>query len=409
MSIPTAKRVFLAGGLIVLLASQGFAQDWPQWRGPNRDGKVTGFTAPATWPAKLTRKWKVAVGTGDATPALVGDRLYVFARNDDDEEVLSCLNAADGKEIWRYKYRASSVEGMAGSHPGPRSSPVVADGKVVTLGVTGMVSCVDAANGNKLWRKNDFKGKWPMFYTSMSPIVVDGLAIVQLGGGSDGTFVAYDLPTGNQKWKWAGDGATYASPVLMTVDGAKIIVAQTDKRMVALDADDGKLVWQAPFAPMRMGYNAITPIVDGQTMIYSGSKRGIKAVRFEKNGSGLAAKELWSNSQLGSQFSTPVLKDGLLFGLSDGGKYFCIDAKTGKTAWTDKGGHGQYGAIIDVGPAILALTKDAELSVIQPTDQSFKDLAHIKVADTETYAFPVPAGKGIYVKDEDSLTLWSLE
>ena len=326
----------VASCAVLISAAAASGQDWPQWLGPNRDGKASDFAAPATWPKALTQKWKAKVGLGDATPALVGDKLYVFTRQGDDE-VLLCLNAADGKEIWRNKYAAKAPSGpSARQHAGPRSSPVVADGKVITLGVDGMVSCVDATSGEKIWRKNDFPGQVPMFFTSMSPLVVDRLAILQLGGGSDGTFVAYDLASGEQKWKWTGDGATYASPVLMTVDGMKVIFGQTTKRIVALGAADGKLLWQVPFAPPgRMAYNAITPIVHEQTLIYSGQNRGFKAVKFAKKDDGIEATEVWSNPDLGPKFSTPVLKDGLLFGLSDKGKFFCVDAKTGKTAWTD--------------------------------------------------------------------------
>ena len=142
-----SRLVGVMVGCVVLLSALGvFAQDWPQWRGPNRDGKVTGFTAPQTWPKALTQKWKMTVGAGDATPALVGDRLYVFTRQGDDEVTL-CLSAADGKELWRDKYAAQAVTGAAARHPGPRSSPTVADGKVVTLGVGGVLSCLDAASG----------------------------------------------------------------------------------------------------------------------------------------------------------------------------------------------------------------------------------------------------------------------
>ncbi|MGO9112293.1 MAG: PQQ-binding-like beta-propeller repeat protein [Thermoguttaceae bacterium] len=400
----------LASGSVLISTAAAFGQDWPQWRGPNRDGKASGFTAPETWPKALTQKWKTTVGVGDATPALVGDKLYVFTRQGDDE-VLLCLNAADGKELWQNKYAAKAVSGpSAGQHSGPRSTPVVADGKVVTLGATGVVSCVDADSNKLVWRKNEFPGKWPTFYTSMSPLVVDGMAILQLGGGSDGTFVAYDLASGEQKWKWAGDGATYASPELMTVDGTKLIVGQTDKRMVALGAADGKLLWQVPFAPKgRMGYNAVTPIVDGQTLIYSGQDRGIKAMKFEKKGDGVEATQVWSNPDLGSKFSTPVLKDGLIFGLSDKGKFFCIDAKTGKTAWTDTASHGQYGAIVDAGSTILALTEKPELSVFQATDKAYTEAAQIKVSDTKTYAYPILSGKRVFVKDKDSLTMWAVE
>jgi len=140
------KKVVLACCAVVMIASCAWGQDWPQWRGPNRDGKVTGFTAPQQWPAALTQKWKVTVGTGCATPALVAGKLYVFARQG-DEEVILCLDADTGQEKWKDTYAAQAVTGAARRHPGPRSSAAVAQGKVVTLGVGGVLSCLDAATG----------------------------------------------------------------------------------------------------------------------------------------------------------------------------------------------------------------------------------------------------------------------
>src|SRR5437870_1825462 len=311
-----ASRIVVLVCVVTMSLSCGWTQDWPQWRGPNRDAKVTGFTAPKTWPKELTQKWNVTVGQGDATPALVGDTLYVFARQDTDEITL-CLNAADGKEIWRDKYTTQDVEGAAARHGhGPRSSPAVANGKVVTLGVRGTLSCLDAASGKKLWRKDDFPGAWPRFFTASSPIIVDGLCIAQLGGQGNGAVVAYDLVTGEEKWKWAGDAPAYASPVLMTVDGAKVIVTETEKNVVALGAADGKLVWQTPFAAQGMAYNAATPIVDGQTLIYAGQGRGTKAVKIDKQGDAFDAKEIWSNTDNSVQFNTPVLKNDMLFSIT---------------------------------------------------------------------------------------------
>jgi outer membrane protein assembly factor BamB len=401
--------VVLTACVVVMIASCALAQDWPQWRGTNRDAKAAGFTVPKTWPKELTQKWKVTVGQGDATPALVGDKLYVFARQGGDEITL-CLNAATGKEVWQDKYAAQAIAGAPSSHPGPRSSPTVADGKVVTLGVGGILSCLDAATGKMLWRKDDFPGAWPKFFTAMSPIVVDGLCIAHLGKQGEGAIVAYDLAAGNQKWKWTGDGPAYASPVLMTVEGAKMIVAQTEKNIVAIAVADGKLLWEAPFAPQGMAYNAATPIVDGQTIIYTGQGRGTKAVKIEKQGDGFAAKELWSNPENAVQFNSPILKNGLLFGLSQRGNFFCINAQTGQTAWTDStGGRGGFGSIVDAGSVVLALTSKSPLVAFEPNDKEYKELASFKVAENQTYAYPVVAGSRIFVKDQDSITLWTVE
>jgi outer membrane protein assembly factor BamB len=406
----------------VLLAAPSIrSQDWPQWRGPNRDARATGFKAPKTWPDKLNQKWQVSVGSGVASPALVGDRLYVFTRQGDDE-VIRCLDAATGKEAWNDKYPAEPpgrpASGFANEFVGPRASPTVSEGKVVTLGVRGVLSCYDAASGKKLWRKDDIKG-WPRFFTSSSPIIVDGLCIAQLGGKVGG-IVAYDLATGNEKWKWTGDGPGYASPVLLTVDGTKVVVAETNSKIVALGVEDGKLLWETAFA---VRYNACTPLVDGQTVIYSGAGKGTTAVKLEKKDSTLAATEKWHNEN-GVQFNTPVLAGRMVYGISDGNSRFCVNVETGKTAWTTPiakaasggkgkgrkgGGGGGYGSIVAAGDVLLSLTPQGQLVVFQPSDKGFKPLASYKVADGNSYAYPIVSGNRIFVQDKDSLTLWTIE
>ncbi|MBE3099632.1 MAG: PQQ-binding-like beta-propeller repeat protein [Planctomycetes bacterium] len=399
----------MAVGVILAGATGALAQDWPQWRGANRDGKVAGFTAPQAWPKELAQKWKITVGSGDSTPALVGDKLYVFARQG-DEEVTLCLSAADGKEVWKDKYAAQAVTGPAARHPGPRSSPAVADGKVVTLGAGGVLSCLDAATGKVVWRKDEFPKVVPKFFTAMSPIIVDGMVVAHLGGQGNGAVVAFDLATGDAKWKWAGEAPMYASPVVLTADGVKQIVTLSEKSVVGLSAADGKLLWQIPFVPQGMAYNAATPIVDGQTVIFAGSGRGTKAVKIEKQGDAFAAKELWSNDQVAPQFNSPVLKDGLLFGLTDKGNLFCLNAKTGQTAWTDatKRG-GAFAAVLDAGSVLLALPSNSELIVFKPGDKQYDEVARIKVAESATYAHPLVAGNRIFVRDLDTVALLMIQ
>ena len=398
--------------------------DWPQWRGPNRDAKATGFTAPATWPKELTKKWQVKVGEGVATPALVGDKLYVFSR-EGGKEVVRALDAGTGKELWKDEYETGGVQGPASGFSGPRSSPTVADGKVITLGVRGVLSCYDTG-GKLIWRKDAVERSWPPFFVASSPIVVDGLCIAQLGGQGSGVVVAYELATGNEKWKWPGDTPAYASPTLLTLGDTKVILAQTDRQIVGINVADGKQVWKTALAPPAggppkgksggkgggmggRGYNAATPMVDGQTLIYSGAGRGTKVVKLEKKGDEVTATDVWTNPEIGVQFNTPVVKDGLVFGVTERNVLFCIN-KEGKTAWTNeiKSERG-YGSVVDVGPVLLALTPRSPLIVFEPTDKGFKEIASYKVTDTGSHAYPVVDGNRIYIKDQDSVILWTIE
>lgn len=419
--------------VIVLIAlwccglQKATGQDWPQWRGVNRDGRSAGFQAPASWPKELKQTWKVSIGEGVATPALKGDRLYVFAR-EEGREVVRCLQATTGQEIWKDEYDSLGAEGPASGFSGPRCSPTVMEGKVVTLGVRGTLSCLDAATGKVLWRKNDFAGAWPRFFTSSSPVVTEKLCIAQLGGQGNGGIVAYQLESGNEAWRWTGDGPAYASPVLAVVDGPQLVIAQTDTKVVALQLADGKPVWEMPFVVQGRGYNAATPIVDGSTIILAGSGRGATALRLKRQGQSVVSEELWKNPEHSVQFNSPVLKDGRVYGLTASDEVFCLDGKDGKTLWAAPlaaqaetapapqgggrrrggGGRGGFGSVVDAGSVLMALTPATELVVFAPDASAFKELARVKVADSPTHAYPVPSGNRIFVKDQDSVILWTL-
>ena len=400
--------------IVIVLALPGIvsisAQDWPQWRGANRDGKVNDFTAPESWPPELSLQWKDSVGTGDATPVLVGDRLYVFTRQG-EQEILLCLEADRGEEQWRIEYAAPAVTGAGARHPGPRSTPVVSENKVLTLGASGILSCMDATTGKLLWRKDPFPGVVPMFFTAMSPMIVDGLGIAYLGGVENGAIIAYEMKTGDEKWRWAEEGPHYGSPVLLEVADTKQIITLTEKSIVGVGLSNGELLWKLPFLPQRRAYNAATPIVTGNNVIFTGAGRGTKAVKIEKQGEGFVASELWTNADLAVQFNTPVLKQDLLYGYSNTGSLFCINALTGQTAWTDtiKHDRGGFAAILDVGPVIVALPSSSELIFIKPVKEEYSELAKIKVADLPTYATPVVAGNRIYIRDENTISMWKIQ
>ena len=394
--------------LIILGAPRAVAQDWPQWRGADHDGKVSGFTPPEHWPAKLEFVWKTTVGEGDSSPALFDGKLFVFSRQG-NEEITRCLDAASGKELWREAHDSIEVKGAARSHSGPRSSPAVADGKVVTLGVAGVLTCLDANSGEVLWRKNEFPNDDLAYYTSASPMIVDGMCIAQLGGKESGAIVAYDLASGRERWRWEGDPPAYASPVLMTVEGEKLIVAMTAENVVGISATDGRLLWQTPFSVPRMSTNSATPVVDGQMVIYSAQNRGINAIRIEKNSDGYRVTKLWSNDDLSTVFNTPVLIDHLLFGLSERTNLYCLDARTGEVLWIDDARHARFGAIVNAGSALFALPSNGTLTVYEPSGEHYKELAQYEVSESPTYAHPVISGNRVYVQDQDSVTAWTIQ
>jgi outer membrane protein assembly factor BamB len=389
--------------LIIISTTNSFSQDWPQWRGMNRDSKVTGFKAPAAWPAELKQEWKVSVGFGDATPVLAGNKIYLNTRQA-DQEVILCLDAATGKELWKNSYASMAVTGPSASqHPGPRGTPAVSNGKIVTFGASAILSCLDASTGKLVWRKENPTNAFPAFFTGTSPLIADGMCIIHLGKKDDGQVIAYDLNSGNEKWKWAGEGPSYSSPSVMTIDGKKLLIVITEKNILALGLTDGKQLWQIATPVQQRFYNCVSPYIDGQNIYLSGQGTGTKAIRVEKSGNEYVTKELWSNTEVGAKWNTPVLKDGFLYGFTDQKRIYCLNAATGQTAWIDNAVNSDFSTIVDCGSVIIGLTSTDNLLVLKPDGKAYSEIVKYKVSDTPIYAYPVISGNNIYIKDAETL------
>jgi outer membrane protein assembly factor BamB len=407
MSLSISRQLIgVAGALLVAVP---LVADWPQWRGANRDGVTRDFSAPATWPATLKESWKTTVGEGHSSPVMSEGRVYVLARQGEDEVVLS-LDAATGKQLWRASYPAPYTMNPAavGHGKGPKSTPVVSGGRLFTFGINGVLSCFDAKSGTLKWRKEfskEYPKTSPLYGTAMSPIVVNGLCIVHAGGHDKGALTAFDVETGVVKWANTEDGPAYSSPVLATLAGESQLVTYTQSHVLGISATSGKLLWKmANKVPYDV--NSVSPVVYKDLVIFSIFEKGVGAVRLSRQGDRLVPQEVWRNAAYESYMNTPVLAGNRLTGFSykKKGQFFCLDAETGKTLWESAGRMGENAAILNAGDLFFCLTDEAKLLVLKSNATSFTPVKEYEVATSPTWAHPVLVGNRILVKDKTSLT-----
>jgi RNA polymerase sigma factor (sigma-70 family) len=384
------------------------AGDWPQWRGPNRDGAVVGVTVPEKWPQALKEEWQAPVGRGVASPVVAGDSVYVFTRQKEDELVL-CLDLQSGKENWRSEpYRAPYKVGP-GEGPGedrPRSTPAVADGRVFTLGMTGVVSCLDAATGKLLWRK---QSNW-LPYGGTSPLVTDGLCVVHVGDDRTDGLTAYDVKTGEVKWCYAeGSRPMSGSPIVADLAGERQVVSFSFGRGVGVSVASGKKLWRE--GPGGGGQPCTTPVQYKDLLILNEEQQPLRALRLEKGDKGLVPKEVWKSKDLPLYYSSPVVVGDLVFGMStrNGGCFFCLDAPTGKTLWESDGKQGGYASFVSLGSVLLILKDRGQLLVVKPSAAAFEVVAEYQVSDRATMAHPVFLGDRLLIKDDQTLRCFRVE
>jgi outer membrane protein assembly factor BamB len=405
----------LCAALAAPASAQAPSLDWPQWRGPNRDGTVGSFAAPKTWPANLALRWKVNVGIGYATPLVVGDRVYTFSRIDENE-VLMALDAATGKQLWQTAYPVPIPKAGGIQHgPGPKSTPLFHNGKLYSLGVKGAVSAFNAADGKLLWQKPGSPVEPQYEQTATSPLADGNVVIVHVGGHDDGALTAFDATTGAVKWTWTGDGPAYASPIFGTFGGVRQVVSVTQKNVVGVSPTTGELLWQRPFANAHSNHSN-TPILHGDIVIVTGQEKGVTAFRPERRDNQWITTDVWHTQEVSMYLSNPVLVGDTLYGLShmNGGQYFALDVTTGKTRWLGRrregGTHGHRAAFAwaKAGDLLFVLNNDAELLVARGGAAGLEPIARYKVAETETWAQPVLSGDRVFVKDLSTLALWTL-
>jgi outer membrane protein assembly factor BamB len=295
-----------------------------------------------------------------------------------------------------------------GHGPGPKSTPAVAGGRVITFGISGMLSAYDLTSGKLLWR-HVAPATPPEFGTAMSPIIDGNLVIVHVGGQNKGALTAFEAATGGTRWRWAGDGPAYASPVIADIAGTRHVITQTQKSVVGVNAADGQLLWQIPFTT-SFEQNSVTPVATGDVVIYSGLDKGTTAVRVMRKGTAWATEPVWKNDEVSMYMSTPVIGGKVLYGLShrSRGQFFAVDVATGRTLWMTQGRQGDNASIVLAGPLLLLSTTGSELIIARANPARFDEVKRYTVADSAMWAHPAISANTIVVKDVDRLICWSV-
>lgn len=381
--------------------------DWPQWRGPTRDG-VVGAALPARWPEALTKRWEIPVGAGHASPVVSGNRVVVIAR-EGDQEIVRAVDVSTGTEIWRAAYPAPfTVNPAALSHgPGPKSTPAIAGGRVFTFGIGGILSAFDLASGTLVWQV-PAPGVRPDYGTATSPLIDGTSVIAHVGGNEHGALTSFDAATGKPRWQWNGDGPGYGSPIIATYGGVRQVIAQTQKLLVGLDASNGALLWQKPFTT-DFDQNAFTPVVFQDLLIVGGIDWPLTAIRPKLAGGKWIADVVWTNPETPMFMSSPVVIGGTIYGLTlrSKGQFVAIDAASGKTLWHTEGREGENASMLGSRSWLLASTTDGNLVVARANPQKYEEVRRYQIAQSALWAHPAITGSSIIVKDADKVICWS--
>ena len=414
--IPRLAFLVTVGFIVSLSISAATAfGDWPQWRGPNRDGHSADTGLLKQWPEggpKLA--WKTSgLGSGYTSVSVVGDRLFAMG-DKEDASYLIAISGADGKILWTTKVGKAGAPGWGG-FAGPRCTPTVDDNRVFAVGQYGQVLCADAASGAEIWRKDyakDFGGPLPEWGFCGMPLV-DGDNVILAPGGKKGDLVALNKKTGALIWrsKEFTDSIHYSSPILVEIGGVSQIIQLTDASVAGIRASDGHLLWRAE----RKGSTAVipTPIYhEGQVYVTSGYGAGCNLFKITAADGKFSAEQSYANKVMANHHGGVVLVGKYLYGFSDGKGWTCQDFESGKDAWRQQGKIGKGSLVYADG--LLYLRAEAgkgTVAIIEASPDGYKELSRFDPPDRSeknSWPHPVVTGGRLYLRDQDVLQCYDV-
>lgn len=389
------------------------ADDWPQWRGPERTGIVPAVDSPSAWPETLKKMWSVPVGEGYSSPVVAAGRVFVHGRRE-SQETVSAIDLGSGKVIWEQKYTAPANKNPYAKSMalGPYSTPLAADGRLYTLGTTAILSAWNATTGALVWRK-DFSATIDtskLFCgTATSPLRTKNSVIVHVGDDRRGVIAAFDPATGKEQWTREVAGAGYASPLELTIGGVRQIVSMTTRSVVGIDHSNGALLWEFPFQD-EWNENIVTPVAIDNGLVVSGVRQGTRALEIARAGTGWTARQKWHTPDVAMYMSSPILAGGTLYGHSSKrkGQFVAVNPADGQIKWSTEGRSGASASVLAAGKHLLFLTSESEMFVAQLDAAAYKELRRYTVATSPTYAHPVLLRDRLIVRDATHVTVWGL-
>jgi outer membrane protein assembly factor BamB len=386
------------------------AADFPEYRGPNRDGVVHGPPLARDWKTTPPRQiWKQPIGGGYAAFVIAGNAAVTIEQRKDQEAVV-CYDTATGRERWVHLYPALFTEHLGG--PGPRATPTISNGDVFSLGATGHLVCLELASGQVKWAvdiigKDNDNAHWGM---SGAPLVYDDVVVVNPGAqrpeAAGRALVAYNRATGKPLWSSGKTSAGYSSPMLATLAGRRQILLFDADGLAGCDPKTGKELWRYHWQN-KQDINVAQPLVlEGDRVFISCSyERGCAMLRVTEKEGTWSANELWKNQRMRCKFTSPVLYQCFIYGL-DEGILVCLDPETGEQRWRDgRYGHGQVLLADDL---LLIQAESGRLALVQATPDGFRELAHVSVLADQTWNNPALAGGKVYVRNHVEMACYDL-
>lgn len=419
---------------ICLAGMSAIGDDWPQWRGIDRDGRWHETGIIESLPkGQLPLMWKVPIGPGYSGPTVAGGLVYVTDRNTEggkEQERILCFDAETGKPVWKVEYDAP-YDGI-GYPAGPRASVSIDHGKAYALGSAGNLHCCDAKTGDVIWQRDlrkDYRIEMPIWGVSASPLVVGDQIIAQISGADGACIVSLDTASGKEKWKALKEPGQYSAPILIKQGSEQVVVVWTGASVSGLKLEDGNILWTVPWKPKNMPIGCATPVVSGDTLFFTSFYDGSLMLRFDRNEP--KVETLWkivgpsenNTDALQSIISTPIVREGYVYGVDSYGELRCLDAKTGHRLWENLTAtpKSRWSTIhfVEQGDRDWLFNERGELLIGKLSPSGFEEFSRAKVIEPTTdqlrqrggvcWSHPAFAMKSIFARNDKGLVRASLK